>query len=65
MDSRTSQLLEAFDALPVEEKRIFTVEFLRRTIPFDSGTLDDEETARASDDLFASLDAEDHGARPR
>jgi hypothetical protein len=65
MGSRTSQLLEAFDALPVEEKRVFTVEFLRRTIPFDSGPLDDEETARAGDELFASLDAEDNGARPR
>ena len=65
MGSRTNELLEAFDALPVEEKRVFTVEFLRRTIPFDSGALDDEETARAGDELFASLDAEDNGARPR
>jgi hypothetical protein len=52
MSNQTSQLLEAFEALPAEEKRIFTVEFLRRAIPFDSGPLEDEETARAADELL-------------
>ena len=56
MSRQTAQLLEAFEALPEEEKRIFTVEFLRRSIPFDSGTLDDKETAHAADQLFALLD---------
>ncbi len=58
MSSQTSQLLNAFDALPPEEKRIFTAEFLRRALPFDSGPLDDEETAHAADELLAGLDAE-------
>ena len=59
MSRQTAQLLEAFEALPEEEKRLFTVEFLRRAIPFDSGPLDDEETAQAADQLLAQLDAEE------
>jgi hypothetical protein len=59
MSRQTSQLLEAFDALPTEEQRVFTAEFLRRAIPFDSGLLDDEETARAADEIFGMLDAEE------
>jgi hypothetical protein len=65
MSSQTSQLLDAFDALPAEEKRIFTAEFLRRAIPFDSGPLDDEETAHAADTLFSVLDAEENDASSR
>jgi hypothetical protein len=61
----TAQLLEAFEALPEKEKRYFTVEFLRRAVPFDSGPLDDEETVRAADDLFALLDAEEDDAKTR
>ena len=60
MSSQTIQLVDAFDALPAEEKRIFTAEFFRCVIPFDSGPLDDEETAHAADALFALLDAEEH-----
>ncbi len=65
MSTQTSQLLEAFDALPPDEKRAFTVEFFRRAIPFDSGPLEDEETAQAADDLLAMLDAEDDEAGSR
>jgi hypothetical protein len=65
MSQQTSQLLEAFESLPEEEKRIFTAEFLRRAIPFDSGPLDDEETAHAADQLFALLDAEENETCPR
>jgi hypothetical protein len=61
----TSELLEDYEALPEEEKRIFTAEFLRRAIPFDSGPLEDEETARATDQLFAVLDAEEDDAGSR
>ncbi len=59
MSSRTIQLLEAFESLPEEEKRLFTAEFLRRAIPFDSGPLDDNETAHAADRIFALLSAEE------
>lgn len=62
MSRQTSQLLEAFDALPIEEQRAFTAEFLRRAIPLDSGPLDDEETARAADEIFRMLDAEENDA---
>ena len=51
MSNRTSQILEVFDAVPEEEKRAFTVEFLRRVPAFDSGPLDDSETADAADAL--------------
>jgi hypothetical protein len=65
MSKQTTQLLEAFEALPEEEKRIFTVEFLRRAAPFDSGPLDDGETANAADQLFALLDADENGTNSR
>ncbi|HXB75293.1 MAG TPA: hypothetical protein VNY05_44085 [Candidatus Acidoferrales bacterium] len=65
MSKQTAELLDAFEFLPETEKRIFTVEFLRRTIPFDSGALDDDETAHAADQLFACLDAEENNASQR
>jgi hypothetical protein len=60
MSDQTAQLLEAFEALPETEKQVFTVEFLRRATPFDSGPLDDAETAEAADQLLAVLDAEEN-----
>ena len=65
MRKQTAQLLEAFEALPEGEKRIFTVEFLRRAAPFDSGPLDDGETTLAADQLFSDLEAEENDAEPR
>jgi len=65
MSTQTIQLLEAFEALPEDEKRTFTAEFLRRAIPFDSGPLDDEETARAADEIFALLDSEQNDTNSR
>lgn len=65
MSRQTAQLLDAFEALPEEEKRVFTVEFLRRAVPFDSGPLDDAETAAAADHLLADLDAEENDACSR
>jgi len=56
MSRQTAQLLKDFEALPEEEKRVFTVEFLRRAVPFDSGPLDDSEIAAAADQLLASLE---------
>jgi hypothetical protein len=41
------------------------VEFLRRSAPFDSGRLEDEETAQAADELFALLDADENGTNSR
>jgi hypothetical protein len=65
MSKQTAQLLEAFEALPEEEKRVFTVEFLRRAVPFDSGPLDDDETALAADQLFGSLAEEENDTASR
>lgn len=59
MSDQTVELLDAFEALPEEEKRRFTAEFLRRALPFNSGSLDDEETAAAADALLRDLDADE------
>jgi hypothetical protein len=56
MSRQTAQLLDDFEALPEDQKRVFTVEFLRRAVPFDSGPLDDSEVADAADRLLASLE---------
>ena len=65
MSSHKAELLEAFEALAPDEKRIFIAEFLRRAVPFDSGPLEDEETAHAADSLFVLLDAEENDAAAR
>ena len=65
MNTQTAELLDAFEALPEEERRIFTAAVLRRAIPLDSGPLDDEETAHAADQLLAGLDAEENDAGAR
>ena len=65
MSKQTAQLLEAFEALPEDEKRVFTAEVLRRAVPFDSGPLDDEETALAADQLLGGLEAEGNDAESR
>lgn len=61
MSRQTVELLDAFDALPDEEKREFTAAFLRRAIPYDSGAYDDEEAASAADQLMAMLEEEERG----
>ena len=65
MSNRTAQLLEAFEELPVEEKRTFAGEVLRRSLPLDSGPLEDVEIAQASDALFEALDHEEDAAHTR
>ena len=65
MSTQTAELLDAVEAPPEEEKRVFTAAFLRRVIPFESGPLNDEETAHAADQLFAALDAEENDAGAR
>lgn len=59
MSRETQNLLEAFEDLPAEEKRAFTTELLRRSLPFDSGPLEDDEITAASAALFEYLDQED------
>jgi len=66
MKRETAALLDAFESLPSEEKRAFTEEVLRRSLPFDSGPITDEEIAAASDALFQLLDQkEDADTRSR
>ena len=36
MSTTRTALLEAFDSLPKEEQRLFTVELLNRSVPFES-----------------------------
>jgi hypothetical protein len=63
MTQKATALLEAFETLPAEEKRVFADEILRRSLPFDSGPLTDEEIGAASSKLFEWLDEDDSGAR--
>ena len=63
MTRETTTLLDAFEHLPVEEKRAFADEVLRRSLPFDSGPLPDEEVGAASDALFRYLENADTSAR--
>jgi hypothetical protein len=65
MSEETRALLDAFEHLPPEERRAFTEEILRRSLPFHSGPLADEEIGAASAALFKSLDEEDADAAPR
>jgi hypothetical protein len=65
MSRDTQALLEAFEHLPAEEKRAFTEELLRRSLPFDSGPLEDEEIGAASTALFASLEEKDGDPQAR
>lgn len=63
MTRETTVLLEAFESLPAEERRAFAQEVLRRSLPFDSGPLADEEIGAAASALFESLDEDN--AEPR
>jgi len=65
MSRDTQALLEAFEHLPAEEKRAFTEELLRRSLPFDSGPLEDEEIGAASAALFESLEEKDADPQAR
>jgi len=63
MTQKASALLEAFETLPAEEKRVFADEILRRSLASDSGPLTDEEISAASSKLFEWLHEDDTGAR--
>ncbi|MDQ2900789.1 MAG: hypothetical protein M3Y07_13470 [Acidobacteriota bacterium] len=59
MNREITALLDAFDHLPSGEKRAFTEEVLRRSLPCDSGPIEDEEIGGVSAALFASVDEQD------
>jgi hypothetical protein len=65
MSKEAAQLLEEFKELPEAEKRIFTAEFFRITLPFDSGPIEDDEIGQAGRSLFALLDQEEDDAQTR
>lgn len=65
MRQATKTLLDAFETLPVDEKRAFADEILRRSLPFDSGPLNDDEIGAASSELFQSLDNDDASTSSR
>jgi len=64
MSKRAVELLQAFDALPPEDKQAFAVEVLRRTreLPFDSGPITDEEIGEVGRSLFAFLDQDENAS---
>jgi len=56
MSREIAQLLQDFESLPEDEKRVFTAEFSRRAMPFASDPLEDSEMADAADQLLADLE---------
>lgn len=66
MSKQTVQLLEAFEALPLDDKQA-VMEILRRTreLPLDSGPISDDEIGEAGKALFAFLDQEENASRTR
>ena len=67
MSEQTVQLLDAFEALPSDDKQAFAVEIMRRPreLPFDSGPITDEEIGEAGKAMFALLDQEENAAHTR
>lgn len=65
MSSATAKLITEFEALATEEKQVFVKEIFLRLPPFDSGVLNDDEVARAGDDLSAMLAEEENASQPR
>jgi hypothetical protein len=67
MSKQAVELLNAFDALPPCDKQAFAIEVLRRTreLPFDSGSVSDEEIGEAGRSLFAFLDQEENASAKR
>ena len=60
MSKQAVELLNAFEALPPDDKQAFAIEVLRRTreLPFDSGSVSDSEIGEAGRSLFTLLDQE-------
>ena len=56
MTNAARQLIETFEALPEGEKRVVTMEILRRTALEDHPQLDEAELILAADQVFLELD---------
>ena len=65
MSAETIRLINAFEALPLEEKQAFANQIFHRLPPYDSGPLDDEVAPRAGDGLAVFLEQEVNGAETR
>jgi hypothetical protein len=67
MSKHAVELLEAFEALPLVDRKAFAVEVLRRTreLPLDSGPMSDEEIGESGRSRFAFLDQDENASAPR
>ena len=65
MSAETIRLINAFEALPLEENQAFVNQIFQRLPPYDSGSLDYEVAARAGDELAVLLEQEVNGAETR
>jgi hypothetical protein len=59
MGNAARRLIEAFEALPVEEQREVKLELLRREIELPYPSITDEEMLAVADELFVMYDYED------
>ena len=65
MSTASAHVIAAYESLPAQEKQLVAKEILRRLPPFDSGPLDDEEVARAGDQMAAGFEEDEHGSQTR
>ena len=67
MSNHAAELLEAFEALPPGDKQAFALEVLRRTreLPFDSGSITDDEIGESGRSLFGFLDQGENDSTAR
>ena len=56
MGDAVKKIIEAFDALPQNERQEVILEILRRASLVDLGFPKDEELVAAADDIFKGLD---------
>jgi hypothetical protein len=59
MSSTCAKVIEAYESLAADEKQVVFKEILRRLPPMDSGPLDDEQVARAGDQMARTLEEEE------
>jgi hypothetical protein len=57
MSEAAKKLVDAFDALPPDERRNVVREILRRAVLFYHDFPSDEELIIAADDIFSDLDS--------
>ncbi|REJ96470.1 MAG: hypothetical protein DWQ35_04550 [Planctomycetota bacterium] len=59
MTSEIQNILQAFDSMADDDKRLLAAEILRRSATFDPLPIDDDQLVEAADELFQQLDRDE------